>query len=74
MTAGESQRLSCSFTRVYANYTEVLDQYKIVRAATDFSKGLIQMLISTPRDDTEWNRKTSRRPAFTVSGPPFLAI
>ena len=54
MTIGESQRLSFSFTKRSAcNYTEVQDQYQIVWAAADFSKGLIQMLISAPRDDAE---------------------
>ena len=38
-----------------------------------FWKGHNQMLISAPRDDTEWNCKTSGRPAFRDC-PPFLAI
>ena len=42
-------------------------------AVAEFSKGLIQMLISAARDDTEWNCKTTRMPTFR-DGPPFLAI
>ena len=42
-------------------------------AVADFPKGHLQMLISEPRSDKEWNCKTSRRPAFR-DGPPFLAI
>ena len=49
------------------------DQYQTVLCGCRFSKGHIQMPISVPRDNTEWNCRSSIRPAFS-DGPPIWAI
>ena len=72
MTDGETQRSSFSFTKRSACYLpKCTTSIKKLCAVADFSKWHIQMLISAPRDDTEWNSKTSRMPAFR-DGTPFF--
>ena len=72
MTVGESQRPSFFCAKVSA-CCKCTTSIQYFCAVADFSKGHIEMLISAPRDENEWNCKTSSRPAFR-DGPPFLAI
>ena len=55
---------------VHPNYALVHGQNQIVLRCCRLLERAhsIQMLISAPRDDTEWNGKTSGRPAFRAYG------